>query len=216
MNKFKVLAAAIVTFFCGNASAQKVTAENIKAEPNDSATLIISMDGATDIAAVAQFVITLPEGVEVIEGEDEDGVVAPLFERGDMLLKSEQVRVTKTSTGVYGVQIFHLSNRPFKAANGTVLTLPIKIGTLADGQYKGTLTDIGFYIDDKNAISGTKANGFLDDTEFTITVDHTTAISKVSADDLANGKVFNLKGQKVNSVKSGGVYVVNGKKVVVK
>ena len=48
-----------------------------------------------------------------------------------------------------------------------------------------------------------------------VITDVPTGIEGISADDLANGKVYNLQGMRVNKLGKG-IYVVNGRKIVVK
>ena len=48
-----------------------------------------------------------------------------------------------------------------------------------------------------------------------LALDETTAISNIAAETI-NGEIFNIAGQKVKNITKGGLYIVNGKKVLVK
>ena len=50
----------------------------------------------------------------------------------------------------------------------------------------------------------------------TVTVTNTTSIMAVKAQLGENAEVYTIDGQKVNSLKKGGLYIVNGKKMLVK
>ena len=45
--------------------------------------------------------------------------------------------------------------------------------------------------------------------------DEADAINNIAV-EAANGAIYNIAGQKMESIKNGGLYIVNGKKVVVK
>ena len=45
--------------------------------------------------------------------------------------------------------------------------------------------------------------------------DEADAINNIAV-EAANGAIYNIAGQKMESIKNGGLYIVNGKKVIIK
>lgn len=214
MNKIKMLVAAIATIFSCNAFSQsaKVTASDLRVAPNDTAELVLNLT-STEKASGGQLFLTLPQGIDLVTNEDGDYD----FAKGAIVQRKSDISFKAVDNG-YQILIYNLSKQEFKQESGSLLTLKLKIGNLEDGPVTGAkLSNIKFTSLAARYINGSKANGTLDDVTLNITVDKTlTGINGVTVDDLQNAEVYNLQGQKVSKVQQGGIYIVNGKKVIVK
>jgi len=193
MNKIKMLIACIATVFSGNAMAQKVVAEDVVLEPNGTAELVINLEADVK-AASGQMTVTLPEGITISKKS-----------KGELL--NEDATVTVNSNNQ--VLIFDMSKNEFTATSGTVVTLTLAAGEIAEGEYTGTISDIKF------ANLNASSIGDIADVTFKINVTAANGIKTVNVKDL-EGDVYTLGGQKVAKVTKKGLYVVNGKKVIVK
>lgn len=212
MKFLRLFVATLVIFIASNALAQKVTVDQISASPNSEANLVISLTGSSEVAKGAEFHIYLPTGVDI---KSEDGDYS--YELGDIIPSNEFVNIAKTPSGYVEVTLFSTKLKPFKSENGKVITLPLVIGNLAEGQYKGSIKEIKFAISSTQVIKGSDANGYLPEVEYSITVKNPTAIKNVTVDKSAKkAGIYTISGQKLNKITESGVYIVDGKKVAVK
>lgn len=212
MNKVKLIVAAIATIFSGNVMAQKLTAADVNIEQGKTADLVLSFD-APEIAAAAQFNLTLPEGITIALDKND----SPDFTKGALLTRDNTVSITPQDGNVYQVLIYNTNAkaavRTFTDKSGVLLTIPLEAAENATiGEEKGTLTGAKFANFDAQSV------GVVPDAEFKINITAVaTGINSIQADELAKaGKVYNLQGQRVSNTKQGGLYIVNGKKVIVK
>lgn len=203
MNKIKLLIASIATVFCGNAMAQTISAADVEIAPNGTADLVVSLQSPT-AAALAEFTLVLPEGITV--KSDDEGYY---FEKGAVATRNGQVTVAQKADGSIYVNLRDESGNSFKANEGTLVTLTLQAVNALEGDKVAELKDI--------IIADAAANQLNTETTATakIIVSNTTGINGISADDLKNANAYNLNGQRV-AQPTKGVYVVNGKKVIVK
>ena len=203
MNKIKMLIASVAAIFSCNAMAQKVTAADLDITPGSTADLVLSLEENTTVPASAQMYITLPEGVSIASPKKD-------YAEGEILDGDNvNINISKQDDGSYKVLIYHDKTFEFKAAEGTLLTLTLTASEdAASGAQNISIEKIKFA-----TISETSFT--CSDVAVALNVAETTGINGISADQLRNGEVFDMNGQKVSAVRKG-VYVVNGKKVVVK
>jgi len=204
MNKIKFMIACIATILSGNAMAQTITATDVEITPNGTADLVVSLNSET-AAALAEFTLVLPQGITV--KSDEEGY---FFEKGAIATRNGQVTVAKKADGNIYVNLRDESGSNFKANTGTLITLTLQAENAVEGETTAELKDI--------IIADADAKQLNTETSATvkITVSNTTGINGISADDLKNGNVFDVKGQKVNTIQKKGLYIVNGKKKLLK
>lgn len=204
MNKIKLFIACVATVFCGNAMAQKLTAADVEIAANGTADLVVSLSSST-VASLAEFTLVLPEGITV--DSDAEGY---FFEKGTLPTRNGQVTVAAKSDGSIYVNLRDESGATFKAAEGTLITLTLKAENATVGETTAELKDI--------IIASSEATQMNTETSATvkITVSGTTGIKGISAAGLGeDAEVYDLNGQKVSTVKKG-VYIVNGKKTIIK
>jgi len=204
MNKIKLLIVCIATVLSGNAMAQKVSAQDVNITSKGTAELVISLESPV-VAAAAQLNVVLPEGIEVAYNEDDEEYE---YAKGEIVAKKKHISISKEADGSYFILIQSGTDAvPFKAESGTLITLPLVAGEIADATLEGAIKNI--------KVPDFQGNKLIDGAEatFNVTVGGTTGISAITAKQLKNGEVYNLKGQKVDNVNKG-LYIVGGKKVV--
>ena len=201
MNKIKMFITTIAIAFTGNAMAQELSAEKVEIAANGEAELVVKLGGTRTDLTAAQFYLTLPTGIELVEenyeykaavGADQAGYEVRIEDKSD----SHLVLITRKNSKVPALKL------------GDVVSITLKAGASVGEGLKAKISGIEF------AVTGTAVEGNAD-FEVEIAESTTTGINGITADQLKNGEVYNIQGQKVNAANKG-VYVVNGKKVVVK
>jgi hypothetical protein len=204
MNKIKLLIVCIATVLSGNAMAQKVSAQDVTIASQGTADLVISLESPV-VAAAAQLNVVLPEGIEVDYDADEEEYK---YTKGDIVAKKKYISISKETDGSYSILIHSGTDAvSFSSESGSLVTLPLVAGEIADATLEGAIKNI--------KVSDFEGNKLINGAEatFNVTVGGTTGISAITAKQLKNGEVYNLKGQKVDNVNKG-LYIVGGKKVV--
>ena len=206
MKSIKILVAAFATFVCENVFGQTITASDVNIVAGGTAELTFTINSESK-AALAELVMTLPEGIKVKFDADEDDYV---YELGsDMTVKTHSATVAQRDNGDWYVLVSNSSGKEFKAASGDYITLTLEAsGTATSGT--ATLKDI-LLVD-----LAAKAMNTVTEGSFKVTVGSADGINGITLDD-PNAEVYTLSGQRIDgkSAKKG-VYVVNGKKVAVK
>ena len=183
------------------------------------------------VALCLPFNIVLPEGVTAydvvasdIQNDDEGGYVYKLSQvavAGDVLLQGTPVVVK--GEGSYNVSITMSSNNAKGALQGSLLR-----GTYMPQTVSG---DANIYIlsasgDDLERAAGEQVQ-IPSNSCWVVTtiaadrivyggISDTVGISDVQADGDTQGPMYDLMGRKLNRVAAPGIYIVNGKKVLVK
>lgn len=205
MKKIKLFIACVAAMLDGQAMAQTLTPSDVTIEANGTADLVVSLE-SPEKAALAEFFLVLPEGITIAKDEDGDYE----YTIGDLLTNKHTVSVLDRADGSIYVNAYSLSGKLFQSESGTFITLPLVAGDIADGDITAQMTNI--------IIASVDAQQMNTVTEATvnITVGAATGIKGITAEQLKAGEVYDLQGRKVTAVNSKGIYVVNGKKVVVK
>jgi hypothetical protein len=179
-----------------------ITASSVSIEPGKTAdvTFTINADGK---AAIAEFKLALPNGIDLMYNAEEDDYVYALG--ADMTVKTHTVTIKKQEEGSYYVLVSNASNKEFKAESGDYLTLTLVASANAAS---GTAVMKDIILGDIEA----KQMNTVTEAKFNITVGGGTGISSIEADN-ADAPAFNMAGQKVNKGYKG-VVIMNGKKVV--
>lgn len=115
-----------------------------------------------------------------------------------------------------------IADMPDVFALKLVLQNPIRQGSLLRGVYdialpEGCFGDANFaqYLEDKYSIEKSKCRVNVA-TNLYINVDNSyiSGINNIEMDDNINGKIYDVLGRKVNKMKKGNMYIVNGKKFI--
>lgn len=210
MKKIAVLFTFFATMFSINAFGQKLVASDVEFLDNSSEEVVeFSLEGfaETPLPAIAEFVITLPDGFSLKEGRrGYENVV-----KGG-IAEDHAVTVFKRDNGDYYVLLSDNSGYEFYEPNGFLISLTLlKDASVADGIYTANIHDI--VIDD---VTGKIHLVAEKEASITIGANKTVGIRNINV-DAANQKVYTVGGQRVTSKNlKKGIYVVDGKKVTVK
>ena len=196
----KTILSIALTLMCSTG----VLADDITIVPGETFTLDISMDNEEPVCAW-QATVILPEGIELMKKGTSYNV--SLSERHTARY-SLMVSPSKDKTNEYTILVYSLSLVPLKGNSGVVATL--KLHASDDYQGSSTIQVVNLSQSSLDAKSLKVA-----DQSHTIIAD-ASSIETVRAKDLKGKQVFNLNGELVSKPASRFIYVVDGKKVLVK
>ena len=180
-----------------------------------TANLVVGIDYETDKDICSwSFSIYLPEGITVA-GEEEAGEFYPDeatlgTDTNARAIISNGIKMKYKSDGGLMVLGYSMSNAKMKSTHGGLCTILLKGSSsiVGSGFLKNTSCS---YMEDGNAVSADQ--GLLADVEFAINGGE-QGINDIKA-DAAAGKVYTIGGQQVVAPTKG-LYIQNGKKVIVK
>ena len=210
MKKILLLVALFATMFSANSFAQKLVASDVKftaASEEEQEQVEFSLAGfaETPLPAIAEFVITLPEGFSFKEGRrGYENVVK------DGIAEDHSVTINKRANGDFYVLLSDMNGYEFYEPNGFLISLTmLKDASVAEGEYTANIHHI--VIDD---VTGKIHLVSESEATIKILVSNTVGINDLTADG-KNAPVYNTAGQRVTRT-SKGLYIQNGRKVVVK
>lgn len=185
----------------------KMYCSNITVAPGGTATLPVNLENSGKYCSF-QFDILLPKGITVDSTVNQSGKVR----YSASLVTSRCVDHSLTSNLIrgnrYRVIVFSLSNTDVEGANGPVVNIKLKAEKdAAEGDYTLKMERVVLATADEKEY-------YPADSESTVTVSANTGVNSISIDP-SSVKVYDLQGRKVNKPTQG-VYIVNGKKVVIK
>ena len=205
MKSIKLLVALFATMISGSMTAQTITApEVVDIEKGNTAEVTFTIN-ADSKAAIAEFKLTLPQGIAIQFDEDEDDYV---YELGSaMTVKTHAATIKKQESGSFYVLVSNSAGKEFKAASGDYLTVTLVAG---DDAVPGVAVM-------KDIILGDLAAQQMNtetEASFIITVngEAPTGINAINADG-SKATVYNVAGQRVENAQKG-LYIMNGKKVI--
>lgn len=181
-------------------NAQQLSVSEVKAEAGAQSEITVNLTGATDKTAL-QYNLSLPAGLALAESTGDYGIKLGTATKGHTL------SVNPLASGDLLIVLYSMYQDTF--ADGTLMTIPV-VATAESGTTSGTLNTIRTATAD--AVSSECA-----DVAFGATV---TCINGVETEtSIKNKGVYSISGVKVGDSVEGltkGIYIVNGKKIVVK
>lgn len=185
----------------------KMYCSNITVAPGETATLPVNLENSGKYCSF-QFDILLPKGITVDSTVNQSGKVR----YSASLVTSRCVDHSLTSNLIrgnrYRVIVFSLSNTDVEGVNGPVVNIKLKAEKdAAEGDYTLKMERVVLATADEKEY-------YPADSESTVTVSANTGVNSISIDP-SSVKIYDLQGRKVNKPTQG-VYIVNGKKVVIK
>ncbi len=181
-----------------------VMAQDIKVVPGETFTLDISMDNEEEVCAW-QAKVVLPEGIELVRKGSFYSV--KLSDRHSPKC-SVQVFRNSENSNEYTIIAYSSSLSPLSGNSGPVCTLTLRASKSFNGE-----KEVKVINQSQSTLKGKSLK--VNDKSHTIISD-ATAIETINADDLKGKEVFNLSGQRVAKPTSRFVYIVDGKKVLIK
>ena len=155
-----------------------------------------------------QFDLYLPDGMEAVKTSK--GKFTTTWNVDRLPADDEHtLSLAQQSDGAIRVLCGSLYDETFEGEDGVLFTLKVKVSDMADGSYIIALKDI--------KLSETDITKFYKTSlyEAVMNIDTDTSIDAVYTDDLKGTMVFDLQGRRVQNIEKG-IYIVNGKKVVIK
>lgn len=99
------------------------------------------------------------------------------------------------------------------ASEANSLTFIAQEAITAAGTYTFTIYSYDVYLEDPNSLDGME---YIQESTFTFTVDQTSGIENVTTENGKANIIYDLTGRRVNEITKAGIYIVNGKKILVK
>ena len=155
-----------------------------------------------------QFDLYLPEGMEAVKTSK--GKFTTTWNVDRLPADDDHtLSLAQQADGAIRVLCGSLYDETFEGEDGVLFTLKVKVSGMADGEYTIAMKDI--------KLSETDITKFYETPiyEAVMAVDTDTNIGSVKFDDLKGAVVYDLQGRRVQNTAKG-IYIVNGKKVVIK
>lgn len=196
----KTILSIAIALFC----SLNMAADDITIVPGETFTLDICMENEEPVCAW-QATVILPEGIELVKHGTSYEV--SLSERHTARY-SLMVSPRKGKSNEYNILVYSVSLVPLEGNSGPVATLKLH----ASDDYQGAST---IQVVNQSQSSLDAKSLKVADQKHTIIAD-ASSIETVRAKDLKGKQVFNLSGEPVSKPASRFIYVVDGKKVLVK
>ncbi len=159
----------------------------------------------TDICQI-EFELTLPTGIEIVYDEENECDMIDFGSRTNY--KKHSVASNKISENTTKIMCTSQTNALFKNYSGDVLVITVRATdafTAASAEF--SLSNIVLALPD-GITSLTPAN-------YAGTISNTTGIEEIMSEQ-GTAKIYDLQGRKIDVITEKGIYIVNGKKVVIK
>lgn len=178
---------------------------------NDELQLDLELVNDDSKACAFQCDIVLPTGMKVVL--DEEGL--PDITAVAARINKHSYEAAYQSDGSLRVLFYNTANRLVKGNSGAIIQIPVTVDDTLKGDYEITVKNQEINTYDATAEAGSRVGVIRpDDVTTSITV---TAIESVKADaDNAPSTIYTVDGKKVKDATKGGVYIKDGKKVLVK
>jgi hypothetical protein len=205
MKKIALLVTVISFFFSGNVMAQRIVGGDVEfMDGATEANIDFCIEGSDRLAAIAEFVMTLPEGFGLkTRGRGFANTIN--LDMADGFAST----INKRDNGDFYVLLSCTDGYEFLENNGKIITLTLtKADGVADGIYEANVHDIIL-----GDIQAKQMNTETSNT-FKIGVNQTVGIRGIYAEG-EDAPLYNTAGQRVQKAHKG-LYIQNGKKVVKK
>ena len=183
----------------------KLTASNVAIAKGELAELVISMENDIEVGGY-DFHLYLPMGIDLVYDQSEEDYIYSLSDRHN---KKHQLTIKYDETdNSYMMVVADPSLHKIEAGSGEVIFLQLTTTDAAIlGTYQGSIQKIWFA---ENGSSGVE----VEDVAFEIEVTNSVGISDIL--ESGDAPWYNLSGMKVSHPAAKGIYIRNGRKVVVK
>ena len=173
--------------------------EPVTVEPGEATALEVNISNATAMTAL-QFCLSLPNGVTLASESEAYGIEYKNVYAG------HKMSIQPLASGDYLVVLYNIYRHPFR--DGALLTIPVTADENG-GTVSGSLYNVRMSTADA-------ASYKCQDASFKVTVNAPeTGIDEVKGENGKVKAVYDLQGRKVENP-ANGIYIVNGKKVLVK
>ena len=197
----------------GTASRTSGTGENsIYIEPfsisaGETKEIAIMLDNPDDAFTSLQFDLYLPQGIDV--ASDEYGHLIGLGSRTS-LNKHNNPLTAQQEDGAIRVLCYSSNGCEFRGQSGDIITITLK----ADDSIESGTYELAIRNAELARLNETSDKP--SDTVALVTVDNATGIGTLKEIDTTESTIYDLQGRKVEEITTSGIYIINGKKVLVK
>lgn len=200
-----ILMAMLFTIANSTFAGDNLYFKDFEMKPGEEVEVEILLDNPDAEYRDLQFDLFLPEGITVVQDEDEEFLV----DTGSRCTKKHTIGFSYTD-GHYVCMLYSTAKNPLTGNSGDILKLTLKA---AENTKTGVLT--GYF---RNvSLSKTDATGpTYNEFPFSVKVIEPNDIKIVNAEDLKDQVVYDLQGNRVEHITKSGIYIVNGKKILVK
>ncbi|MBO5865109.1 MAG: hypothetical protein J6Q73_03555 [Bacteroidaceae bacterium] len=172
--------------------------EPVMVKSGEATNLEVNISNASAMAAL-QFCLSLPNGVTLASESEAYGIEYKNVYAG------HKMSIQPLASGDYLVVLYNIYRHPFR--DGALLTIPVTAGENG-GTVSGSLYNVRMSTAD--AVSYQCEDATVD-----ITIDVSTGIEEVKTESGNVKGFYDLQGRKVENP-ANGIYIVNGKKVLIK
>ena len=205
MKKVILFMAMLLAIASGMQAGNKLTASNVAIAKGELAELVISMENDIEVGGY-DFHLYLPMGIDLVYDQSEEDYIYSLSDRHN---KKHQLTIKYDETdNSYMMVVADPSLHKIESGSGEVIFLQLTTTDAAIlGTCRGSIQKIWFA---ENGSSGVE----VEDVTFDIAVTTSVGISGIS--ESGDAPWYNLSGMKVSRPAAKGIYIRNGRKVVVK
>ena len=187
-------------------NTDRMYCNNLEIAQGETKQLQVCMDNANKYCSF-QFDLILPEGISVVSSTDDEGYVTYDAQLVTSRCPNHMIGSNLLNGNRFRVVVYSLSNRNFNGSTGPIVNINLKADdNLSLGEKTLKLEAITMAAADESECDPANSESVINVV--------TTGIDNIEIDPAAQ-QIYNLQGMKVNKVTKG-VYIVNGKKVVVK
>lgn len=205
MKAYKLIILAVMLFMIQATSAQSISVADVDVSPGYPSTAVIKLDGAEKCIG-AGFSVVLPAGA-FKENNRTSGYNAQL---NGVVGTKHVVRSNMIDDNTVKFAIYSLGNSTFaNNPKGYFLNVDFNAYTMSPGTYQGRIKDIELALPNNRL-------QYLPDVTFNLVVD-ATGLPEIDAASVEDGEWYDVSGRRLPAAPVlPGVYILNGKKVVVK
>ena len=216
--KIKNLLLVALLGMSANALADEFKVADVNIEAGKQVTVDVELVNPSVAYCIATVDLMLPEGIKVASTKNKKGedVYTKTCTLNEDRIEDHTLTVGPVEGG-YRFLAKSDTNSEFYEKEGALFTVTLEAAeTVSTGEYTAKLIADGEAAGSKLQVCcDAKGNQyFLKDVEFKINVNNATGIRSIGAED-SNATIYNLNGQVVKKAGKG-LYIQNGKKVVVK
>ena len=207
---FTLLMAMLFAVASSAFADDKLYFADFEIEPGEELDVEVLLDNPDAEYRDLQFDLYLPEGITVVQDEDEEFMV----DKGSRCTKKHTIGFSYTD-GHYVCMLYSTAKNPLTGNSGDILTITLKADdNVAPGAKTGSFRNV--------SLSKTDATGpTYDEFSFGITVKGADGIADLDA-NMAPADIYTLQGIKVRSKSESldgladGYYIVNRRKVYIR
>lgn len=192
----------------GQAHSKSIGENSLYIEPfcinaGETKEIAIMLDNPDDVFSSLQFDLYLPEGIEIVNNEVNLGSRTSLKRHNNPL-------AAKQKDGALRILCYSDRGYEFSDESGDIITITVKADdNLENGIYELAMKKIELVRLDETADKP-------DDTTTLVTTGSSTGIEGISDSLTTDTTIYDLQGRRIQEITTPGIYIIGGKKILVK